>query len=56
MLRGVAYRGKGAWTRSLVMRSKSGTIRNIEAFHSLEKLRQFSAVDYGKDGFPDMDL
>ena len=56
MLRGVAYRGKGAWTRSLVMRSKSGTIRNIEAWHSLEKLRQFSSVDYGKDGFPDIDL
>jgi fructose-1,6-bisphosphatase II len=56
MLRGVAYRGKGAWTRSLVMRSKSGTVRNIEAWHSLEKLRQFSSVDYGKDGFPDMDL
>lgn len=56
MLRGVAYRGKGAWTRSLVMRSKSGTIRNIEAWHSLEKLRQFSSVDYGSAGFPDEDL
>ncbi|WP_448852186.1 class II fructose-bisphosphatase [Corynebacterium sp. 335C] len=48
MLRGVAYRGDGAWTRSLVMRSKSGTIRNIEAFHKLTKLREFSAVDYGR--------
>ncbi len=47
MLRGVAYRGTGAWTRSLVMRSKSGTIRRIEAFHSLAKLREYAAVDYG---------
>ncbi|MBV7295715.1 class II fructose-bisphosphatase [Corynebacterium sp. TAE3-ERU12] len=48
MLRGVAYRGRGAWTRSLVMRSRSGTIRSIEAFHSLAKLRQFASVDYGE--------
>ncbi|MDO4610703.1 class II fructose-bisphosphatase [Corynebacterium sp.] len=48
MLRGVAYRGDGAWTRSLVMRSKSGTIRNIEAFHRLTKLREFASVDYGR--------
>lgn len=48
MLRGVAYRGRGAWTRSVVMRSKSGTIRNIEAFHKLSKLRQYSSIDYGE--------
>lgn len=48
MLRGVAYRGTGAWTRSIVMRSKSGTIRSIEAFHSMEKLREFATIDYGK--------
>ncbi|MDO5731949.1 class II fructose-bisphosphatase [Corynebacterium sphenisci] len=48
MLRGVAYRGTGAWTRSIVMRSKSGTIRSIEAFHSMEKLREFATIDYGE--------
>ncbi|WP_018023564.1 class II fructose-bisphosphatase [Corynebacterium ulceribovis] len=48
MLRGVAYRGKGAYTRSIVMRSKSGTVRTIEAFHQMEKLREFADVDYGQ--------
>ena len=56
MLRGVAYRGNGAWTRSLVMRSKSGTIRRIEAFHSLEKLRKYATIDYGSGEMPDIDL
>ncbi len=45
MLRGVSYRANGATTRSLVMRSKSGTIRNVEALHQLAKLREFSAID-----------
>lgn len=48
MLRGVAYRGKGAYTRSIVMRSRSGTVRTIEAFHQMEKLREFANVDYGQ--------
>ena len=48
MLRGVAYRGKGAYTRSIVMRSKSGTVRTIEAFHQMEKLREFANIDYGQ--------
>ena len=45
--RGVRYRGGGATTSSLVMRSKSGTIRRIESEHQLSKLRTYSAVDYG---------
>lgn len=48
MLRGVAYRGKGAWTRSIVMRSRSGTIRRIEAEHSMEKLREFATIDFSQ--------
>lgn len=48
MLRGVAYRGKGAWTRSIVMRSRSGTIRRIEAEHSMEKLREFATIDFNQ--------
>lgn len=48
MLRGVAYRGTGAWTRSVVMRSRSGTIRRIEAEHSMEKLREFATIDFSK--------
>ncbi|AIT60663.1 class II fructose-bisphosphatase [Corynebacterium doosanense] len=48
MLRGVSYRANGATTRSLVMRSKSGTIRHVESEHKLAKLREFSVVDYSE--------
>jgi fructose-1,6-bisphosphatase II len=46
LLRGVRYRGGGASTESLVMRSKSGTVRRIESEHRLNKLRQYSAVPF----------
>ncbi|MDO4685833.1 MAG: class II fructose-bisphosphatase [Corynebacterium sp.] len=46
MLRGVSYRQNGATTRSLVMRSKSGTVRYIESVHKLAKLQEYSVVDY----------
>ncbi len=46
MLRGVRYRSAGAQTHSLVMRSRSGTIRLIESEHHLDKLRHYAAVDY----------
>lgn len=46
MLEGVKYRATGAKTRSLVMRSKSGTIRYIDAFHKLSKLQEYAVVDY----------
>ncbi len=42
LLRGVRYRADGCTTQSLVMRSKSGTIRTIEAHHSLAKLREYA--------------
>jgi len=50
LLRGVRYRSGGAYTQSIVMRSKSGTIRFIDSFHRLEKLRAYSVVDF--DGSP----
>ncbi|NLG54314.1 MAG: class II fructose-bisphosphatase [Rhodococcus sp.] len=51
LLRGVRYYGGGASTQSIVMRSKSGTVRMIDAYHRLEKLREYSAVDFdGVDG------
>lgn len=50
LLRGVRYRSGGAYTQSIVMRSKSGTIRIIDSYHRLEKLREYSAVDF--DGTP----
>jgi fructose-1,6-bisphosphatase II len=46
LLRGVHYRGGGATTHSLVMRSRSGTIRSIHSEHRLEKLRAYSSVDF----------
>lgn len=46
LLRGVHFFGGGATTDSLVMRSRSGTVRRIQATHRLEKLQQFSDVNY----------
>ena len=46
MLQGVTYRKSGATTRSLVMRSKSGTVRFVESQHQLAKLQDYSVVDY----------
>jgi fructose-1,6-bisphosphatase II len=53
LLRGVRYRGSGAYTQSIVMRSKSGTIRIVDSFHRLEKLRSYSIVDFDAT-LPDM--
>src|SRR5207244_8435347 len=46
LLQGVRYCGDGASTQSLVMRSKSGTIRIIAATHRWTKLMSYSAVSY----------
>jgi fructose-1,6-bisphosphatase II len=46
LLRGVQYRKDRADTHSIVMRSRSGTVRFIEARHQLEKLMRFSRVAY----------
>ncbi|NLV80696.1 MAG: class II fructose-bisphosphatase [Rhodococcus sp.] len=51
LLRGVRYSAGGAETQSIVMRSKSGTVRMIEAYHRLQKLSEFSSIDFeGVDG------
>ncbi len=46
LMKGVRYRAGGCSTHSLVMRSRSGTIRAITSEHRLEKLRTFSAIDF----------
>ena len=46
LVRGVRYRGGGATTESLVMRSRSGTIRRVISQHRLSKLRAYSAIDF----------
>src|SRR6476659_5682972 len=49
LLKGVRYFGGGCTTQSIVMRSKSGTVRMIEAYHRLSKLNEYSAVDFTGD-------
>ena len=44
LLRGVRYRHDRIVTESIVMRSRSGTIRTIRSEHRLEKLRAYSAT------------
>jgi fructose-1,6-bisphosphatase II len=46
LLSGVTFDGKGAVTDSLMMRSKSGTVRSIRARHSLHKLREYASIQY----------
>lgn len=46
LLDGVRFRGDGATTHSVVMRSRSGTVRLITAEHNLKKLMQFSQIAY----------
>jgi fructose-1,6-bisphosphatase II len=47
LMQGVRYRGGGATTHSLVMRSRSGTIRNIISEHQLQKLKSYASIDFG---------
>ncbi len=46
LLSGVRYNEAGATTQSLVMRSKSGTVRLIAARHPLHKLSTYSAIKF----------
>jgi len=44
LMRGVHYERGRPITQSLVMRSKSGTVRRIDARHQLEKLQELASV------------
>ena len=46
LLKGVRFHAEGATTQTLVMRSKSGTIRFMESDHRLGKLRKYAAVQF----------
>ena len=46
LLQGVHFDSRGATTQSLVMRSKSGTVRLVDAHHKIDKLARFSSVDF----------
>lgn len=53
LLRGTHYRAGGATTQSIVMRSKSGTVRLIDGYHRLTKLRSYASVDFDGSTEPD---
>ncbi|HET6167178.1 MAG TPA: class II fructose-bisphosphatase [Marmoricola sp.] len=46
LMKGVRYRAGGASTHSLVMRSRSGTIRQIISEHKISKLKAYADIDF----------
>ncbi|MGE3810732.1 MAG: class II fructose-bisphosphatase [Candidatus Nanopelagicales bacterium] len=50
LLEGVRFQGGNPTTHSIVMRSKSGTIREVMSEHALSKLRTYSSVDFDSAG------
>jgi fructose-1,6-bisphosphatase II len=46
LLRGVRYLPNGAITDSIVMRSRSSTVRRVEATHALDKLEALTGREY----------
>ena len=50
LMEGVRYTSDGPTTHSIVMRSKSGTIREVRSEHRLAKLSRYSSVDFSSAG------
>jgi fructose-1,6-bisphosphatase II len=46
LLKGVHYDRNGCTTQSLVMRSRSGTVRLVNARHKITKLQGYASVEY----------
>jgi fructose-1,6-bisphosphatase II len=46
LLEGVRYDGETTITQSLAMRTRSGTVRRIDAEHQRAKLKAYSAIEY----------
>ncbi len=46
LLRGVDYFGGGARTESLVVRGRTGTVRQVRATHKLDKIKQIGGISY----------
>jgi len=46
LMEGVRYTADGPTTHSIVMRSKSGTIRDVRSEHRIEKLSGYASVDF----------
>ena len=49
LLSGVRYDRGAVATSSIVMRSKSGTIRTVDSLHQLSKLRAYASVDFDRN-------
>lgn len=50
ILEGVRYTSTGPTTHSIVMRSKSGTIRDVRSEHRIAKLSAYASVDFESPG------
>jgi len=50
LMEGVRYTRQGPTTHSIVMRSKSGTIREVRSEHRLAKLSTYASVDFSSPG------
>jgi fructose-1,6-bisphosphatase II len=50
IMEGVRYTPEGPTTHSIVMRSKSGTIREVRSEHHIAKLSAYSTVDFQSAG------
>ena len=48
LVRGVRYTPNGAFTETLAMRGKSGTVRRVQSTHNFDKLMRYSALAYDK--------
>lgn len=48
LLKGVRYHGNGASTFSVIMRSRSGTVRSVEGRHRWDKLMEISQLQYDR--------
>jgi fructose-1,6-bisphosphatase II len=46
LLKGVHYDSRGCTTQSLVMRSRSGTVRRVEGRHRLTKLAEYAQLEF----------
>ena len=48
LVRGVRYTANGAFTETLAMRGRSGTVRRVQSSHNFDKLMRYSALAYDK--------
>jgi fructose-1,6-bisphosphatase II len=48
LVRGVRYTANGAFTETLAMRGRSGTVRRVQSSHNFDKLMRYSALAYDR--------